>query len=128
MGGTHINADSMLLESVRVARPKNPCNGGETDRSLITYCAPRSATLLRCWTNADSHTKTAATITETASIEVASAKGCWPSNFDTPNLFAAHAIEPRASSDDIPELDVMDYIVHTYSYENGPSSPFLGHE
>src|SRR5215475_16180724 len=88
-GGTHISADSMLLASVRVARPKNPCIGGKTDRSLITYCGPRSETLLRCWTNADNHTRTAATITETASIEVACAKASWPGIVDTPSDFAS---------------------------------------
>src|SRR5262249_15188826 len=88
IGGTHISADSMLLASVRVARPKNPRNGGETDRSLITYCGPRWETLLRCWTNADTHTRTAAIITETASIEVVCAKGSRPSIVDTPYDFS----------------------------------------
>jgi len=47
-GGAHIKADSMLLASVRVARPKNPSIDGGTDRSLMTYGDPRSTTLVMC--------------------------------------------------------------------------------
>src|SRR5262249_34677542 len=115
-GGTHISADSMLLASVRVARPKNPCVGGKTDRSLITYCGPRSETLLRCWTNADSHTKTAATITETASIEVVSAKGSWPGIVERPYGFRSlrrpRHREKSAQGHRVPELDRVDHLVH----------------
>src|SRR5262249_10721578 len=99
IGGTHISADSMLLASVRVARPKNPCSGGETDRSLTTYCAPLSEILLRGWTNADNHTRTAATITETASIEVVCAKGSWPGIVDTPYDFSSL---PTPSREELP--------------------------
>jgi hypothetical protein len=35
-GGTHIKADSMLLASVRVARPKKPSSDGGVDRSPMT--------------------------------------------------------------------------------------------
>jgi len=71
------------LASVRVARPRKPCSGGGTDRSLITYFDPRSETLLRFWSNADSHTKTAAKTTEIASIEAMSMAVFWPGIAET---------------------------------------------